>query len=134
MKKKLVLSIVLAMVMVLGIVLCACGPNSDPAAAKITLQDNGYKAIEDKLITPNALKVLGVEGISTVISGTKTVDKKTEHVTIIYFETTDAANAGWDKVQEYASDDKEEEDTDWTIVKSGKMIYYGTKQAIKAAR
>ncbi len=134
MKKKLVLSIALAMVMVLSVVLCACGPNSDPAAAKTTLQDNGYTAIEDKLVVPNALKLLGVEDISTVISGTKTVDKKTEHVTIIYFESADAANAGWDKVQEYASDDKEKEDTDWTIVKSGKMIYYGTKQAIKDAR
>lgn len=134
MKKKLVLSIALAMVMVLSVVLCACGPNSDPAAAKAALKDNGYTAAEDKLIIPNALKVLGVDGITTVVTGTKIVDKKTEHVTIIYFESADAANAGWDKVQEYASDDKEKEDTDWTIAKSGKMIYYGTKQAVKDAK
>ena len=34
--------------------------------------------------------------------------------------------------KEYAEENKDDEDTDWTIAKFGKMIWYGTEDAIKA--
>ena len=41
--------------------------------------------------------------------------------------------AVWEDMKEYAEkEDRDEEDTDWTIAKIGKMIYWGTKAAIKA--
>ena len=52
----------------------------------------------------------------------------------IYFEDADAAKAAWEDVKEYAEKEDKEEDEDWEIKKFGKMIWYGTKAAIKAAQ
>jgi hypothetical protein len=76
---------------------------------------------------------LGVDGIDDVVTGSAVIDDKFEHVTIIYFDEVDDANDAWDEVKEYAEkEDKKEEDSDWTINKFGKMIWYGTEAAIKA--
>lgn len=132
--KKTIKLIALALVLTLSVfTLASCFfPNSDPEKAIASLKENDYKAAHDDLVIPLALKVLGVDGINDVITGSKIVDDKLQHVTVIYFEDADAAKAAWEDVKEYAEKDKDEEDSDWKIGKFGKMIWYGTADAIKA--
>ena len=136
--KKTIRLIAVAMVAVmLCLSLASCGgPNADPDDALAALKDNGINwAGKDTLLIPLALKALGVDGIDCVVSGTGKIDDEYAHVTIIYFEEKDDANDAWDKVQEYADKEKDDEAGDnWVCKKSGKMIYYGTKEAIKAAK
>ena len=135
--KLLTLSLVL--LLLLG-TLASCGatPNADPAAAKKALEDNGYTAtlVQDSLLDKAALAVFtlaGIEDIEAVVSGT---NKDGEHVTVFYFEEAEDAAEEWDDVQKYMNDEKadEEKETEWVIEKSGKMIFFGTKNAIKAAK
>ena len=129
-------AVALVVVMALA-VLVACGPNSNPDKALESLKKNEYTAAKDTLLVPAALKLLGVNGIDTVISGTKSVkdgDKtKLESVTVIYFTDAKAAKDAWAKVEEYANKENKDKDPDWTVKQSGAMIYYGTKAGIKAA-
>lgn len=133
-----VFAVVLVGVMAAAL-LCACAPNSDPDKALSALQDNGYTAAKDANVIPAALKLLGVSGVDCVVSGTKTVtendETKTEHVTIVYFSSSDAAKEAFETLEDYASGkDSDSSDSDWSINRSGKMIYYGTSAGIKAAR
>ena len=132
--KKTIKLTALALVLVLSVLtLASCiPPNMDPDKAIESLKENDYTAVHDDTVIPLVLKLAGVKGIEDVVTGTAYVEDKFEHVTIIYFEDADAAKAAWDDVKEYAEDDKNEEDTDWTIAKFGKMIWYGTEAAIKA--
>lgn len=130
--------VALTLVLLMSVaMLAACSaPNADPEKAVDALEDKGYTAAEDTLIIPNALKLLGVKDVKSVISGTKidSENEKVEHITVVYFEDSEAADAAWDKVKKYAEDDKEDDDSDWTIDKSGAMIFWGTKTAVKDAR
>ena len=132
-----VLAVVLVCMMAVA-VLVACAPNSNPDKAKAALEKNGYTAAKDDRLVPAALTLLGVKGVSCAVTGTKTVgegdSKKVESVTIIYFDSADNVNAAWDTLQEYANDENENKESDWTVKKSGKMVYFGTSAAIKAAR
>ena len=133
--KKTIKLIALTLVLALSVVLLASclPPNMDPEKAIDALKDNDYTAVHDETIIPLALKFLGVDGIDDVVTGSAVIDDKFEHVTIIYFDEAEDANDAWDEVKEYAEkEDKKEEDSDWTINKFGKMIWYGTEEAIKA--
>ena len=133
--KKTMKLIALALVLALSVVtLASClPPNSDPEKAIDSLEDNGYKAAHDDTVLPLVFKVMGVDDIDDIVTATAVIDEKIEHVTIIYFEDAEAAKEAWEDVKEYAEkEDKEEEDTDWTIAKFNNMIWYGTKAAIKA--
>ncbi len=129
----------LALVVVMSLaMLVACAPNSNPDKALEALKKNGYTAAKDANVVPAALTLVGVKGVDTVISGTKSSgegdDAKVDHVTVIYFASADQAKAAWDKVKSYAEKEEDSKDSDWTITQSGKMIYYGTKAGIAAAR
>lgn len=121
-----------------AIMLCAtlasCAPASDPDKSKSALDDAEYTTLKDTTIIPLALSALGVKGIDTVISGTKSG----EHITIVYFTDTDSAKSAEEKVMKYAEDkDKDKDkkdDSNWVFKRSGKMIYWGTKNAVKDAR
>ena len=128
-----ILALSLVLVTLVAALASCGGPAKDPDDALAALKDNDYVAAEDKLIIPGALKLLGVDGIDSVVSGTATIDDKVEHVTIIYFEDKEAANEAWEKVEKYATDNKKD-DSDWIVKKSGAMIYYGTSAGIKAAK
>ena len=134
-----VLSIAIVAIMMLSM-LVACGPNSNPDKALAALEKNEYKADKDTTLVPNMVKVLGIKDVTCVVSGTKLVEvdgeDKLEHVTIFYFLTADAAEAAWDKLEDYAEDDKEkdDDDADWVYARSGAIIYYGTKAGVAAAR
>ena len=127
--------IALALVLTLSVLtLVSCfAPNPNPDKAIEALEKKGYKAAEDKYVLPAIFAGLGVKNVDVVITGTDVIDDKTEHVTIVYFEDADSAEAAWNDLKEYAEkEDKDDKDTDWTIDRSGKMIYWGTKAAIKA--
>lgn len=134
--KKVLRLIALSLVLAMTVVMFAsCGaPNKDPDDAIAALKDNGYTAAKDNAIVPTALKFLGVDGVKTVISGTAKIDDKIETVTVIYFDSKDDANDAWEKVQEYAEGEKDDDASDWVCKKSGAMIYFGTSAAIKAAK
>ena len=134
--KKTLRLVALALVLIMSVaMLASCAtPNKDPDDAIAALEDNGYKAAKDNIIVPLALKALGVDGVKTVISGSAVIDEKFQTVTVIYFESKDDANDAWEKVQEYANDEKDDKAEDWVCKKSGAMIYYGTSAAIKAAK
>ena len=133
--KKTLQFIALALVLVLSLVtLASClPPNMDPEKAIDSLKENDFKAAEDNTLLPLVFAGLGIKDVDVVVTGTAIIDNKLEHVTIIYFEDAEAAKEAWEDVKEYAEkEDKEENDTDWTIAKFGKMIWYGTEAAIKA--
>lgn len=135
--KKALRLIALSLVLIMSVaMLASCGatPNSDPDDAIAALKDNGYTAAKDNAIVPTALKILGVDGVKTVISGSARIDEKFETVTVIYFDSKDDANDAWEKVKEYAEKEKDDEASDWVCEKSGAMIYFGTPNAIKAAK
>lgn len=135
MKKKIIVSISLILVIALcAAVLCACAPNSDPDKAIKALSDNGYTAAQDDLVIPTALRLFGVKDIDCVISGTKKNGDNVDSITVVYFTSKSAADDNWDEVQKYVDDKEDEDDSDYEIKKSGKMIYWGTKQGIKDAR
>ena len=121
----------------LCVTLVSCGaPAKNPDDAIAALKDNGYAAAKDSTFVPAGLKMLGVDGVDTVISGSKTVDDKFETVTVVYFDDKDAAKTAFEKGKEYAEDNKDDkaEETDWVVKQSGAMIFFGTNQAIKDAK
>ena len=138
MKNVLRLTAIAIVTVMLCIVLASCGgPNADPDDALAALKENGITwATKDSTIIPGVYKLLGVDGIDCVVSGTGKIDDKYAHVTIIYFEEKDDANDAWEKVQAESEEDKKDadEDSEWVCKKSGKMIYYGTVDAVNAAK
>lgn len=123
----------------LALTLASCGaPNSDPDKAKKALEKNGYTAVKTNgYFSGIAAAFLGKENtVDASVTGTKTEtdkdgNKKTESVFILYFKTADAAKDAWDDIK---SENEKKDDSDWVVARSGKIIYYGTKAAIKAAR
>lgn len=133
--KKTIKLIALTLVLSLSVILLASclAPNPNPEKAIAALKEKDYIAAEDDTVLPFIFAGLGIKNVDTVVTGTAVIDKKGEHVTIIYFEEAEDATEAWEKVKEYAEkEDKKKEDSDWTIQKSGKMIWYGTEAAIKA--
>ena len=127
--------IAFALVLTLSVVMLAScfGPNANPEKAVAALKENDYVAARDESGLLAITIGIDPRDVTDVVSGTAIIDKKGEHVTIIYFEDADAAKAAWEKVKKYAEDeDKKETDSDWTIKQSGKMIWFGTEAAIKA--
>ena len=107
-------------------VLVACGPASDPDKAVAALKENGY--------TAGKISTGGYEGLEAVVSGTKgLLSGNLQTITIYYFKDTASANDAWESIKSDSDKDKKD-DSDWVCKKSGKVIYYGTKQAVKDAR
>lgn len=131
-------ALVMVAVMSLGL-LVACGPNSDPDKAVAALKENGYTGGKDATVIPGLLTLAQIKGVDCVVSASKVSDdkdgnKKGDTVTIVYFISADAANTAWEKMQKFSDEQNKDENSDWTVAKSGSLIYYGTSAAIKAAR
>lgn len=123
-----VMALVMVAVMSLAL-LVSCAPNADPDKAVAALKKNGYTAAK-------VPAVLGVGGLETTVTGTKTTEdkdgnKKVETVTIMYYGSAEQAQKAYDNVK---SENEKKDESDWTVAQSGKMIYFGTSAAIKAAR
>lgn len=132
--KKFVKVTAVALVAVMALaLLVACGPASDPDKALAALKENGYTATK--------VSAGSYEGLTAVVTGTKGLlsgllgGGDVQFITIFYFESSKAANEAWADIQEVAGkDSNKKDDSDWVVEKSGSMIYYGTKQAVKDAR
>ncbi len=137
MKKTFVKLIALAMVAALAcIVLASCGgPNTDPDKALESLEKNDYVAEKvDSKLSLAGFSVLGIDDLDCVVTG---VNEDGESIIIFYFEDAEAASDEWDDIEKYAEELKEEaedENIDLVVKQSGKMIYVGSKAAIKAAK
>ncbi len=135
MKKSIVKVLALSLAVMMCVALVACGaPASNPDDAEKALKDNGYVVVrvdDEGLggLAMAAFKLAGIDNVATVITGTN----GDEAITIFYFDEAADANAEWEDVQKW-SDDESDDDSDWVLKKSGKMIYAGTKNAVKAAK
>ena len=147
MKKKIsLLCTIIIFALVCAMLLTACGPASDPDKAKENLKDEGYSAAVydgDNLVVRVALAAAGVENVDKVLVASKYTDDSFEFLSVLYFDSAKDANEAVEKAKEYAKDqekDQEKEqkkkdgEVEWTFGKSGKMIWFGTKAAVKAAR
>lgn len=132
-----ILALTLAAVLLCGM-LASCAPAKDPEKAEKALKDEEYTVLTDDTVIPGLYKLAGYD-LDKVVTGTKVVKDdegkdKIEHVTIYYFADKDNAEKAMDEIKKDSEDDKKE-DTDWVEpTRSGKIVYYGTKAAIKAAR
>ena len=141
-KQVLIIVAVVALVIVGVFALTACAPASKPADAKAALDKNGYTTVQTTGYVSGVIAALAGEEsqIEGTVTGTKTVEdkdgnKKTEYITIVYYKTAKAASEAWEDAKEDAEKDKKDNsDSDWVVGKSGKLIYWGTKTAVKDAR
>ena len=128
-----ILALCMVAVLLVG-ALAACAPNKDPDKAVAALKKNEYTAGKDSSLIPAALTLAGVKGVDCVVTGTKTVEKDgektTESVIIIYFTDSSSAKEAMEKVKSYYENEKDAKE-DWK--QSGKILYSGTKAAVKAA-
>ncbi len=128
--------IALALVAVMCVaLLVACAPASKPADAKAALEKNGYTVVlvDNETALKAAELLAGIDDLVATVNGTKKDGDKIEHVAIYYFEDSEAASEAYDKLVD-DSDEEKDDETDWVFKKSGKMVYYGTEAAVKAAR
>ena len=132
---KKILSLVLVCVLMLGCVftLASCGgPNADPEKAKAALEDAEYKVT---YLEGDLLAMAPIDGLEAAINAIKDKDL----VSIYYFEDKAAAADYYEELEKEYEELKEEakeadEEFDYAIGKSGKMVWAGTKDAIKAAK
>lgn len=123
-------------------VLClvACAPNSNPDKALEALEGSGYTVVATKGAALSFIELgMGCEhgDVSAFVTATKVNEDKTvETVTIVYFKDASTCKDKWESVKSYLveEDGDKAEASDYTVERSGKMIYAGTEAAIKAAR
>ena len=142
----MIITSVVALALVCALLFAACAPAADPDTAKKNLKDDGYSATVydgDSLIVGGALSLFGINNVNKVLIGSKYADDSFEFLTVLYFDSSKDANEAVDKVKEYAKDKEKQEEkgqkkdegsVEWVFGKSGKMIWFGTKAAVKAAR
>ena len=130
MKKSIVRVIALSlMTIMMCIALVSCGgPNADPKKAEAALKDAGYVVVlnDGEGFISGALLPDGVEASLVAY-------KDGEYIAVSYFEDTKALNEAWDEAKDEAQK-LEDEYENIVCKKSGKMIFIGTKQAIKDAK
>lgn len=135
MKKTIRIFAVVLSVVLLALALVACAPKNDPDKAKAALENNGYTAVKTSGYVSGVVSALlgGESTIDATVTGTKDIKDadgkttKTESVTIIYYKTSADAKEAWKSWSEADRDRYE-------VAKcSGRMIYWGTKAAVKAA-
>lgn len=133
--KKMVKIIALAMVAVmLMLTLASCGakPSSDPAKAKEKLEKEGYKValVENE----DVLKLSGLDGLVASLTAMKGDSKEdAQGVSIYYFKDADSAKKAEENEFIKAAIEEAKKEDDASTGRSGKMIWIGTKEAVKAA-
>ena len=130
---KRIISAVLVCILMVGCVfaLASCGgPNKDPKKAAEALEDAKYMVeLEDEFEEDSKIEAM-IEAFSE--------DGK-NFVSIVYYADADDAKEAYDEAKENLDDMKElyKElgiEADIEIGKSGKVVWMGTKDAIKAAK
>ena len=126
MKKVFRLSAVLLVVAFL-FTFTSCAPK-DAAAGREKMEGKGYAVATEGSVIPAALKLLGVEGVESVLTCSKTTDdKKVESLVAILFAEKSQAKDSSSKVQDYAKKNGYESG----VVVAGKWVIYGSDQAVK---
>lgn len=126
-----VLALSLVAVMMCAVLVSCGGPASDPDKAAKALEDADYIVVKaDDKVSLALYETMGVKKLECVITA---YNEDEEGIVIFYFEDKAAANDAWETIEEEAKEATKDEE-DIVIKKSGKMIYYGTKQAIKDAK
>lgn len=126
-----VLALALVAVMMCAALVSCGGPASDPDKAAKALEDADYIVVKaDDKVSLALYETMGVKKLECVITA---YNEDEEGIVIFYFEDKAAANDAWETIEEEAKEATKDEE-DIVIKKSGKMIYYGTKQAIKDAK
>ena len=147
MKKRITLiTSIVVLALVCAMLFAACAPAADPDTAKKNLKDEGYSATiydGDGLVIGGTLALFGINNVDKVLAASKYADDTFEFLTVLYFDSSKDANDAVEKAKEYAKDKEKEEEkgqkkdegsVEWVFGKSGKMIWFGTKAAVKAAR
>lgn len=107
----------------------AMKPNTDPNKVKQALEGKEYMVtvVDDGTV----LETLGVSGLSSVISAVSN-DKK-DALAVYYFKDSDSAKKSYDVLKAEAEKSKKTYGN-VSVGIFGKMIWYGTETAIKAAK
>ena len=97
-----------------------------------SLEKNGYGVEKIDGAAISSLAWAG-EKVETIVLGVS--EDLKEAIYIVYYEDKAAANDAWDDIEKYVDEVNEnQEDNEVVCKKSGSMIYFGTKAAIKAAK
>ena len=100
-------------------------PNKDPQQAESALKAAGYDVmLADGDLADMAATILEVDNVEAMLSASKG-DVALE---IIYFDDADAAKKNFETIKK----SMEEAEADAEVKISDNMVYYGTKEAIKA--
>lgn len=135
MKKALSIVAVLALVAVLGVALVACIPG-DPDKAKANLEEAGYSVsvakAGDGIGVQTGLELTYGKGCIATVTGVKgefslAQGADVDMINIIYFKDSASAKAYWETIKD------EEVKEGWEAKQSGKVVYAGTEEAVKAA-
>ena len=116
------------------------GSKSEGSHPFLRLEDGKMVKLALRGDNPFMHTMLRPYDLKNVVTGTKVSEDKdgnkvTDIVVIYYFADKDNAEKALEKVKENAKEKKEETKEDWVEpTRSGSMVYFGTKAAIKAAK
>lgn len=140
MKKVLSIVAVLALISVLAMALVGCVP-SDPAKAEANLKDAGYEVMVTKASDGGGAQLMlnaAADGCVTMVTAMKATisnsDSDFDGVVIYYFNDSAKAKAFYEKYKAEYDELSDEEKEGKKVGKSGKVVYAGTEDAIKAAK
>ena len=123
------LSVILVMA-VLALASCTT-PNASPEEAAKSLEKAGYSAeVLNSGLLYNTYKALGGK-LEAVVSASKGL-LSGEGIIILYYETATDAKDAFKAVERLATQQAEDE-SNYEIKQSGNMIWFGSKDAVKAA-
>ena len=134
MKKTLTIISVIAIVAILAVALMACVP-SDYTKAESNLKDAGYYVASYKEGDPlfkTMTAMFGAENVTAIVTGSS--KDLEEGITLVYFKDSKSAKNAFEKFKKQMEDESKEDsnkDKDYVIKQSGKVIYGGTKKAVK---
>jgi len=104
------------------------GPNKDPKKAEAALKEAGYT------VTLYEFYEADDDGVVAYLSGAKSL---TDMISVAYYEDAESAKKGYEEAKEEFDSMKEalgDNASDWVCKRSGKIVYMGTKAAVKASR
>ncbi|MBE6691206.1 MAG: hypothetical protein E7590_08020 [Ruminococcaceae bacterium] len=117
-----ILCLTLVAVMLVATLASCAAPNKDPKKAKAALEEEGY------VVILNDTALLLPDDVEATLSATNGDD----YIRITYYKESGDAKDAWKDAEDEIKEMKEK-DEDLIIKKSGKMIWVGTKAAVKAA-
>ncbi len=119
---------------------CSPKPNSNPTQVEVSLRSNGYSASSTTETTPlEGFEILyEIDYLDGFATGSKHEgDKIVEVIFVFYFRDETAAKKGFidlEKYSGYALDVLDNTEAEWVFEQTDNMVYYGTMNAIKAAK